>query len=237
VSGTAALVSPALAALGVAHGFGTRTSPWPAAVRRPVQVHGCAVARVDAPGPDGDDPGALGEADAVVAVGPAIAVGVVTADCVPVLVAERSGGRVAAIHAGWRGLAAGVVPAAIAALARDGAPADRLVAAVGPHIGPCCYEVDTPVLDGLRSRFGSRLDACVSGSRPGHARADLGALAREALLAAGIGAGSVTALPRVCTRCDAVRFHSHRRDGADAGRMLHWIATRPTASGGARAGP
>jgi YfiH family protein len=204
------LEHPLLAAAGVRHGFGLRTSPARDDVRRPVQVHGAAVAHADAEG-------ALGEADAVLATRPGVAVGVVTADCVPVLVS--AGGAVAAVHAGWRGLAGGVIPRALEALAKS-APTRELVAAVGPCIGPCCYEVDEPVLDALRRRFGAALDGALTPTRPGHARLDLPALAREALRAGGATAGVVTG---ACTRCDAVRFHSYRRDGAAAGRLLSWI--------------
>jgi purine-nucleoside/S-methyl-5'-thioadenosine phosphorylase / adenosine deaminase len=204
------LEHPLLAAAGVRHGFGLRTSPTRADVRRPVQVHGAAVVCADLAG-------ALGQADAALATRPGVAVGVVTADCVPVLVA--AGGAVAAVHAGWRGLAGGVIPRALEALAAR-APGCELVAAIGPCIGPCCYEVDEPVLDAMRRRFGAALDAALAPTRPGHARLDLPALAREALRAAGATAGVV---PGACTRCDAARFHSFRRDGAAAGRLLSWI--------------
>ncbi len=204
------LEHPLLTAAGVRHGFGLRTSPARSDVRRPVQVHGAAVVCADAEG-------ALGEADAALATRPGVAVGVVTADCVPVLVA--AGGAVAAVHAGWRGLAGGVIPRALEAL-DELAPGRELVAAVGPCIGPCCYEVDEPVLDAMRRRFGPALDGALSPTRPGHARLDLAALAREALRAGGAAVGVVAG---ACTRCDAARFHSYRRDGASAGRLLSWI--------------
>ena len=206
------LEHPLLAAAGVRHGFGLRTSPPKDGVRRPVQVHGAAVVCADA----GD---ALGEADAALATRPGVAVGIVTADCVPVLIA--AGGAVAAVHAGWRGLAAGVIPSAVEALGKA-APGASLVAAVGPCIGPCCYEVDAPVLDAMRRRFGAALDGAQHATRPGHARLDLPALAREALLGAGLAAPRVGLVAGACTRCDAARFHSFRRDGAAAGRMLSW---------------
>jgi polyphenol oxidase len=206
------LEHPLLAAAGVRHGFGLRTSP-AREVRRPVQVHGAAVVRAD-------DGGPLGEADAALATRPGVSVGVVTADCVPVLVA--AGGAVAAVHAGWRGLAAGVIPRAVAAL-DEAAPGAALVAAVGPCIRGCCYEVDGPVLDALGARFGGALDAALRPARPGHALLDLAALARAALLAAGIEEERVGVVAGACTRCDAARFHSYRRDGPAAGRLLSWI--------------
>jgi copper oxidase (laccase) domain-containing protein len=83
--------------------------------------------------------------------------------------------------------------------------------------------VDEPVLGPLRARFGGRLDAATRATRPGHARLDLGALVREDLLRA-LAPEAVGAFPGACTRCDAERFESHRRDGARAGRMVHWVS-------------
>jgi YfiH family protein len=206
------LEHPLLAAASVRHGFGLRTSP-PRDVRRPVQVHGVAVVRADTGGP-------LGEADAALATRSGVEVGVVTADCVPVLVA--AGGAVAAVHAGWRGLAAGVIPRALEALGAA-APGAVPTAAVGPCIRGCCYEVDGPVLEALAKQFGSALDAALAPARPGHALVDLSVLARAALLAAGVPEARVGVVADACTRCDAARFHSFRRDGAAAGRLLSWI--------------
>jgi hypothetical protein len=207
------LEHPLLRAAGVRHGFGLRTSPERPGVRRPVQVHGARVVNADAGG-------ALGEADAALATRAGVAVGVITADCVPVLVS--AGEAVAAVHAGWRGLAAGVIPAALAALEKA-EPGARPVAAVGPCIGACCYEVDAPVVGALRARFGPALDAALAPSRPGHALLDLAALARAALAGAGVSEERIGAIAEACTRCDAARFHSFRRDGAAAGRLLSWI--------------
>jgi hypothetical protein len=198
---------------GVPHGFGTRGSPARGDVRRPVQVHGAAVLCADSDL-------VLGEADASLATRPGVVVGVVTADCVPVLIAA-GGAAVAAVHAGWRGLARGVIPRALEALSAA-APRAGLVAAIGPSIGPCCYEVDAPVIDAMRERFGAAAEGALRPARPGHALLDLAALARAALLAAGVPAISIGAVA-ACTRCDAERFHSFRRDGAGAGRLLSWI--------------
>ena len=214
------LEHPLLRACGVRHGFGTRGEEPPAGLVRPRQVHGARVvlasACAESPPP---------EADAVIARGGGPPVGVVTADCVPVLVACEQGRSVAAIHAGWRGLAAGVIEAGIDALRRM-EPRAELRAAIGPHIGPCCYEIDAPVLDALR-HFDAELDAAIAPSRPGHHRLDLGALARAALVRAGVSRDRIGALERACTSCDAGRFHSYRRDGAHAGRLVHWIEPRP----------
>jgi copper oxidase (laccase) domain-containing protein len=141
-----------------------------------------------------------------------------------VLLASPSARVVAAVHAGWRGLAAGVIEAAVEALARCGVEPGGVSAAIGPHIGPCCYEVDEPVLAALRARFAGRLASNARPGRDGHAWLDIGALARAALAAAGVPAERVDVSAAACTRCDAARFHSFRRDGARAGRLLHWIA-------------
>jgi len=209
---------PLLRARGVRHGFGTRGDSPPEGLLRPCQVHGARVARAQECA-DGV------EADAVVATAAAShPVGVVTADCVPVLAASADGLAVAAIHAGWRGLAAGVIGAGIDALRRE-ARGVELCAVVGPHIGACCYEVDAPVLDALR-HFAGDLDAATTAGRPQHHWLDLGALARAALVRAGVSATEIGATPRTCTSCDARRFHSYRRDGPRAGRLVHWIAVR-----------
>ncbi len=216
-----ALEHPLLASWGVPHGFGTRHAPDPPRVARPRQVHGRAVARL---APDGAV--APAEADAILADVAGAVVGVVTADCVPILVAHAEGARVAAVHAGWRGLAAGVIEAAIVALVRDGARPETLRAAIGPCIGRCCYEIDAPVVDALRPRFADALDAALDPAAPGHHRLDLVALAREALRCAGLPEPAIGSFADACTHCDAERFHSYRRDGPGAGRLVHWIAVR-----------
>jgi YfiH family protein len=222
---------PLLDALGVEHGFGVRGLAPPPGLRLPRQVHGARVVTAEALA------GAAAlEADAVVSALAGVAVGVATADCVPILVATRSGAAVAAIHAGWRGLAAGVIAAAIDALRALAQDAEPLVAAIGPHIGTCCYEVDEPVLEALAPAFGAQLDAALRPARCGHAWLDLGGLARAALERAGLAGGSIGVIPGACTRCDARRFHSYRRDGAAAGRLQHFVAAHPaglTCGGGA----
>ncbi len=197
---------------GLAHGFGLRTSP-ELALRRPRQVHGARVVWAEAANE-------LGDADAVLARAGSVRVGVVTADCVPILVA--AGRVVGAVHAGWRGFAAGVIEDTLRELA-SAAPGEEPAAAIGPCIGGCCYEVDAPVLTPLRARYGALVDAATTPSRPGHARLDLGALAQLALARAGLAPAAIGSAARLCTRCDAARFHSFRRDGAAAGRLTHWI--------------
>ncbi|MCP3986106.1 MAG: polyphenol oxidase family protein [bacterium] len=205
--------------LPVRHGFGRRDSAAPDSLRRPHQVHGAGVVIVRRPGPE-----ALGDGDAVVCNHPEVPVGIVTADCVPILIASRNGSAVAAIHGGWRGLAAGVVGAGVATL--RGLAGDELVAAIGPHVGSCCYEVDQPVLEALGRRFPTALDAACRPSRPGHVWLDLGRVAQAALQQAEVFA--VEFLPETCTACPGAPFFSVRRDGPDTGRLVHWIQPTPT---------
>jgi YfiH family protein len=217
------LREPLLAGPGLRHGFGTRRAEPPAGLLRPRQVHGIRVVEARAcrgePAP---------EADAVVSSEPGVPVAVVTADCVPVLLAVPDGRAVAAIHAGWRGLADGVLAEGVAALVRAaGAPPERILAGIGPHIGPCCYEVDDPVLEALARGHVEALETAVVPVRPGHALLDLGRLAVAALAAAGLEPGRIGRAAGACTRCDADRFFSYRRDGPHAGRLVHFIAASP----------
>jgi len=210
-----------LDALGVTHAFGVRGAAPPPDLRRPRQVHGVRVARA------ADCAGAAApEADAVVSALAGVPIGIVTADCVPILVASGRGEAVAAIHAGWRGLAGGVIAAGIEALRAEAGSHAPLVAVIGPHIGPCCYEVDEPVLSALAPRFGAALDAALRPARPDHVWLDLGRLAHAELLRAGLAEGSLGALARACTHCDPLRFHSYRREGPAAGRLHHYIQAR-----------
>jgi len=168
----------------------------------PRQVHGATVVRANGHG---------AEADAIWTEERGLGLVVVTADCVPVALARLDGQPgVALVHVGWRGLVAGVVAAARAALG------GRLVAAaVGPAIGPCCYEVHDDVAAPVRAAFGLGLmrGSCL----------DLPGAVERALRAA--GAVRVDRLD-ACTACDERRFFSHRRDEGLTGRQgaLAYIA-------------
>ncbi len=205
------LRSPLLEGLGIEHGFGTRTS----GDRVPElfharQVHGCRVLRVP-PVP------ADAEADALLTASPDVAVGVFTADCVPVLIAEPTGRGVAAVHAGWRGSALRVAEVATRALVETvRCSPDSLVAAIGPHIGPCCYEVDDPVRDAVGEE-----PVFTDSDRPRHYRLDLHELTRIHLQHAGLLDDRIDRIEG-CTSCDPERFFSYRRDGHTC-RLLHFI--------------
>ena len=145
---------------------------------------------------------------------------VMSADCLPVLFADREGKGVAAAHAGWRGLLGGVLEATIASLAIE---PDQLLAWLGPAIGPSAFEVGAEVRDAFLD-VEQRLKPCFSPAGPaGKWMADLPGIARWRLQNAGIE--SIYASNQ-CTYSDASRFYSYRRDGVQTGRMasLIWIA-------------
>jgi YfiH family protein len=178
------------------------------------QVHGDAV-QVS----DNAHPPAV-EADAVVTGTPGVAACVSVADCVPILLADPRGGAVAAVHAGWRGTLARIAQRAVAALVARGARAEELVAAIGPSIGPCCYEVDPALLARFREAFGEDVAAPAG-------RLDLWRSNLRGLEAAGVAAPRIDLLAR-CTACEPALFYSHRRDRGRTGRQVGYLAPRPT---------
>lgn len=190
---------------------------------RPVflrQIHGTQVLNLEEGLSD------LPPADAAVTTRPGIACTVLVADCLPVLFTDRDGRGVAAAHAGWRGLAAGVLENTVAALRKvTGVPPEQLLAWLGPCIGPSAFEVGPDVLAAFGAspeRPGGRF---VPSTRPdGTPRwlADLPGLARDRLQAMGLTSITDSGL---CTVSDASRFFSFRRDGL-TGRMAASIWRR-----------
>ena len=175
------------------------------------QVHGVAVARLASTAPDVPADAAIsGESDEACVI--------MTADCLPVLFCDRAGARVGAAHAGWRGLAAGVLEATVQAM--ETAPGE-LLAWMGPAIGPKAYEVGSEVRQAFVSRDPGAIAAFTPGQAAGKWWCDLYMLARRRLEAAGIthvyGGG-------FCTYTEQERFFSFRRDG-ECGRMatLIWL--------------
>lgn len=192
------------------------------------QVHGSAVVVRRAGDPL---PGPRQEADVVVSNDPLLAIAIQTADCVPILIADSRSGAVAAAHAGWRGLAAGVPAAAVTALARafDARPAD-LVVAVGPSISAPSYEVGPDVAERFTAAgFGSdRLARWFSeGEREGRWQFDGWQAATDQLAAAGVPSDRIHAAG-LCTAVYPSVFCSYRRDGKAAGRMAAAIRYRET---------
>jgi YfiH family protein len=159
------------------------------------QVHGVTVVNLD-------ERNASLQADAAFTRKPGVVCAVGAADCMPVLLTDEAGSIVAAAHAGWRGLSAGVIEAALLAMK---VRTDRVLAWLGPAIGPDAYEVGREV----RIAFASHGRAFSAPTRPGHWRLDLYAVARERLRRAGV---SQVYGGHFCTYSDPVRFFSYRRD-------------------------
>lgn len=180
------------------------------------QVHGADVVALGAAGGEGSYCGSLegvGEFDAAITREPGVALLAMGADCPVIALWSGAGDVVAAVHAGWRGIMAGVIPSAVGAM---GCAPGALRAVVGPHVGPCCYPVDDVLRDAMATAHGADV---VRGQA-----VDLGLACRRALEAAGIPAGGIAAVG-ACTSCDAERFFSYRRDGAATGRQaaVIWI--------------
>ena len=193
--------------IGAALGVSSRS------VVRVRQVHGCDVFVATA-----DDVSEGTEADAIVTADPQLAVSVRVADCVPVLVADHRQRAVAAVHAGWRGTAAGAVVAAVEALDRLDVHASDLLVAIGPSIGPCCYQVDAAVREAFAARHPGA-DAWFTPDGRDRWRLDLWRANRALLEACGVPASSI----EVASACTADRpdvWYSHRRQGSAAGRMV-----------------
>ena len=180
------------------------------------QVHGArAVEVTEAAGLGKDHGDAPVKADGQVSRIPGIAIGVLVADCLPVLLADRAGSVVGVAHAGWRGLAAGVLENTIA-LMRKTSPGADLIAWLGPCIGPTAFEVGDDVLDAFASQDGkAAVHFRRREQRPGKWWADLPGLAMQRLQEEGVNA---VFRSNACTVSDSERFWSYRRDGR-CGRM------------------
>jgi hypothetical protein len=163
------------------------------------------------------------EADIAVSRDPSLVLTVRTADCVPVLLADRRTGAVAAVHAGWKGTGAGAVQVAVHELtAKYGSEPLELIAAVGPSIGPCCYKIG----DELASHFAAHPDASrwfTSHTKP---HLDLWLATRDQLERAGLPPHQIH-VSELCTFDHAALFHSYRRDGEKAGRLVAAIRSAP----------
>ena len=211
------------------HGFGMRDSVPPPQLTTAKQIHSALV--LDACGRKGEQ---IGLGDAIISDEPGVAIGIRTADCVPILVADPKTRIIAAVHAGWRGTAANIIGATIEQLKWRGAAAENLCVAIGPSIGSCCYEVSADVarqFDRWRPSDVDREQSPVD--RPSvkpdsplikpdlpRITLDLPAINEAQLLEAGVRqiwkAGE-------CTYCNPGRFFSFRREKEQAGRMLSFV--------------
>ena len=185
------------------------------------QVHGIEVAHVETPW----QPGAGPRADAMVTGRPGLALGIVTADCAPVLFADPDAGIVGAAHAGWRGAVAGILEATIGAMVKLGADTGRIVAAVGPSIGQASYEVAADLRDAVLARSPDDARFFTEGARAARWQFDLPGYCAARLRAAGIADAAVTGID---TLADDERFFSHRRrtlaGGGPIGHQISVIA-------------
>ncbi len=181
------------------------------------QVHGTAIAEA---GVDTDDEpgnmasGGFSGTDGMFTGRSHAALMGMFADCVPIILADTASGKVGLVHAGWKGTAAGASIELAARMGLDRTNASGFIAAIGPSIGPCCYEVGREVADAVAARSGESCASMVGGSL----RLDLG-LANEMQLAGlGIGSGRIFRYMG-CTSCEGGDFFSHRRDKGRTGRI------------------
>lgn len=187
----------------------------PAGLYETSQIHGAEVVFVD--GSEPPERVRQRQADALVATTAGVAVGVRTADCLGVLLADPATGVAAAVHSGWRGTVARIAPETIAQLNRRlGVSPARLHAVLLPHIRGCCFEVGDDVAEQLVGASGACDVVRTDGSRP---HVDLGRVVHAQLCAAGLDPAHVHSVPG-CTCCEPERFFSHRRDGAPCGRHV-----------------
>jgi YfiH family protein len=162
--------------------------------------------------------GLLGRADVLMTDRPGLPLAIFTADCLPIVVYDPPGRRLAMAHAGWRGTIVSATRVAVNALVKAGGQPQAFLAAIGPSIGPCCYEVDTPVTDRLEAAFSDAWRAWVTGAGPGKWMLDLWKANEDQLKEAGLCDAQIDN-PRLCTACRADLFFSYRR-GRGEGRLV-----------------
>ncbi|MCS6914600.1 MAG: peptidoglycan editing factor PgeF [Myxococcales bacterium] len=176
-----------------------------------VQVHGSRVVLLAAPQYRQQEADGMATAER-------LTLGVLSADCVAILLGDGQG-RVAAVHAGWRGTVAGIAIKAVEALQALGARPEAIRAALGPSIGPCCFEVAEEVAAMFRRLVP---DAVLPGRRAGKYQVDLRCANKALLLRAGLVPEHIDDHPP-CTLCDPSSYFSYRRDGAPTGQHLAFI--------------
>jgi polyphenol oxidase len=184
------------------HGFGTRNSLFAQdKMASLTQIHSSLVLKAG-------DMGCAGEGDALITNVSGLAISIRTADCFPILLVDPEHRAVAAVHAGWRGSAARIVRRTLDTMCLEfGTVPGAVVAAIGPGIGKCCYEVGQDVARNFNRGAGAL---------------DLAGINREQLVQAGVPAGHIDTLDR-CTKCERELFHSYRRDKDRAGRMISFV--------------
>jgi polyphenol oxidase len=175
------------------------------------QVHGAAVLRAELGG-------FAGHGDALATTRRGLPLVISTADCLPIVLYDARAGRLAAVHAGWRGTAQAVTRAVVAELVATGSAAADLVVAIGPSIGPCCYEVDAPVIARFEAAFPRAWEHLMTPKGPGKWMLDLWQANLDQLAVAGVRPERVDLL-QLCTGCRPDLLFSHRRERG-AGRLV-----------------
>jgi len=175
------------------------------------QVHGADVA-VAVEG------GLVGSADILMTERAGLPLAIFTADCLPIVVYDPLTRRLAMAHAGWRGTVEAAARVAADALVKAGGHAGGFLAAIGPSIGPCCYEVDEPVIERLAAAFPDNWETWIVRTGPGKWRLDLWRANEDQLKDAGVGASRIDNA-RLCTACRTDLFYSYRR-GRGQGRLV-----------------
>lgn len=190
------------------HGFASRHADgWPGEYGKVNQIHS-AIVHVS------NDAGSAGQGDAVVTDKPGHWIGIRTADCVPILLADTRTHAVAAVHAGWKGTVANVVGSALRKLSETyGTTPQDVAAAIGPCISECCFEVGPEVAQQFEDLF--RFETL-----PSHI--DLVEAALRQLVGAGVLPERID-VSELCTMCEEDEFHSYRRDREESGRMVSAI--------------
>jgi YfiH family protein len=185
------------------------------------QVHGTAVVRAQ------PDEGASADADGLWSDSGGCILAVKAADCAPIWLADMSSKRFALVHAGWRGVAAGIVASAIDAFAAEGSKTEELAVAVGPHLRPCCFEVGPEVAKLFSAVEGAVLPAeqmAAPRLRDDSMALDLSAAIRADLSDLGVRDEQIF-VATACTRCHPELFHSYRRNGS-GGPLMAGVAAR-----------
>lgn len=185
------------------------------------QVHGDSIWVIDA-ARTSDPSGPKREADAMITNRAGLAITVRTADCLPILIWDEVKKVVAAVHAGWRGSLNAIASKTVLTMRSSfGSDPGNLWVGIGPAIGPCCYEVNGPVLKPLRERF-EYWSEVVTEKGNGKGMLDLAGLNVRQLMASGVSAEAIT-VAGACTFCHPERFYSYRRDGDSSGGMISGI--------------
>jgi polyphenol oxidase len=177
-------------------------------------AHGTAVWRVGEPLPE------PAEFDGMVCDTPGPVLGAFAADCIPLLFADPVGRVCGAAHSGWRGTVGRIAGRMVARMRELGSQPGDLRVALGPSIGPCCFEVGPEVVAEFRAAFGELPGMVVAGPRKDHI--DLRVATRHVLERAGLASEHIDAAPP-CTRCTPERFYSYRRDGKAGGVLMGFI--------------